>query len=155
MAAFVYESFLQKQYLGFSTALPSWASFNLALVTAAYTPNQATDATIADIPGGAFAADGHTGTFPTFTPQINGSGAAPEAGIRLTLVTNSWGSIGAGPNVIAAVLYGFISGLTSQLIAYYDNWTGLPFTPNGTPVTIVSLPTPLQSNGVNMIRTTG
>jgi hypothetical protein len=152
--AFIYTQFLRSQYAGFSVDPGSWLSLNLALVNTNYTPVQATDAQLSDIPGPGLTADGHTGTFPTFTVTFNGSGAAPEAGIELAILTNSWGVIAAGAEVNAVVLYAILSaGPVTALIAYYDDWGGLPFVPNGTVITLASLPTPLQTNGVNMVRT--
>jgi hypothetical protein len=152
--AFIYEQFLRSQYAGFSVAPGSWVSLNLALVNTNYTPDAATDTHLSDIPGGGITADGHTGTFPTFTLTFNGSGAAPEAGIQLAILTNSWGVIGAGAEVDAVVLYAILSaGPVTALVAYYDDWGGLPFVPNGTPIMLASLPTPLQMNGVNMVIT--
>lgn len=153
MADFVYTQFLRKQYAGFTVDPPSWVSLNMALVTAGYTPDQATDTDLASIGAGNIAADGMTGTFPTFTVTFNGSGASPEAGIELTLLTNVWDSVASGPNVVAVVLYALLAAGNEVLIAYYDDWTGLPFTPNGTNVTLVSLPNPLQANGCNVVVT--
>lgn len=150
--SFVYEQFLRKQYAGFAVDPGSWLSLNLALVTTGYVPSQANDTNLASIGAGNLAADGHTGTFPTFTVTFNGSGALPEAGIELALLTNSWGAIASGANVNAAVLYAILSAGVQVLIAYFDDWNGLPFTPNGSVVTIASLPTPFQTNGVNMVR---
>lgn len=151
--SFVYTQFLRAQNAGLLGLPGTWLSFNLALVTAAYTPDRALDTTFADIPGGAIAADGMTGTFPTFTIDFNGSGATPEAGIRLVLTSNSWGAVAAGAPVVAAVLYAIVSaGPTTGLVAYYDAWGGLPFTPDGSVINILSLPTPLQASGVNMVR---
>jgi hypothetical protein len=155
MSAFVYEQFLRKQYAGFAVDPASWVSINFALVNTAYTPNPATDAALSDIPGGALASDGMTGTVPTFTITLNGAGATPEAGIELAIVTDKWAAVPSGANVIAVVAYAILktSPLDTVLIAYFDDWAGLPFTPNGTDVTLVSLPTPLQANGVNLVIT--
>ena len=153
MASFVYEQFLRKQYAGFAVDPGSWLSINFALVNTGYTPDQSTDAALTDIPSGAIAADGKTGTFPTFTITFNGSGAAPEAGIELTILTGVWGAVPSGVNVNAVVMYAILSAGVTVLIAYFDDWAGLPFTPNGTNVTLDSLPTPLQTNGVNTVRT--
>jgi hypothetical protein len=147
-----YEQFLRKQYAGFAVDPGSWLSVNLALATVGYVPDFSTDVNLASIGAGNLAADGMTGTFPTFTLNFNGTGAAPEAGIRLTLLTGSWGAIAAGPDVNAAVLYAILAAGDQVLLAYYNDWTGLPFTPNGSVVSISSLPTPLQANGVNMLR---
>jgi hypothetical protein len=150
--SFVYTAFLQGLQLGFSVAPSSWLSFNLALVNTGYVPDAATDTDLASIGAGNIAADGKTGTFPTFTVTLNGSGASPEAGIKLAILTDVWASVPAGANVNAVVLYGIPSSGVQVLVAYYNTWTGLPFTPNGTSITLVSLPTPLETNGVNMIR---
>lgn len=157
MASFIYEQFLRKQYSGaFSDPIQNISAFHLALVFNTYVPAPATDAFLSDIPGGDIAADGKTGTFPTFTFTINGSGAAPEAGYKLVIATSIWGTVapsGSTP-VNAVVLYATLpTGPTFNLVAYYDNWSGLPFVPNNTNVTLVSLPTPLQANGVNMVIT--
>lgn len=152
--SFVYEQFLRGQYGGFAVAPSGWLSLNLALVNVGYVPNQSADTTLADIPGGALAADGHTGVFPTFVVTFNGSGVTPEAGIELAILTNKWAAVPAGAEVNAVVLYAILAaGPVTRLIAYYDDWAGLPFIPNGTDITLVSLPTPLQANGVNTVRT--
>lgn len=150
--SFVYTPFLQGLELGFTVDPSLWLSFNMALVNTGYTPNAATDTDLASIGSGNTAADGKTGTFPTFTVTLNGSGAAPEAGIELAILTDTWASVPSGANVNAVVLYGIPSVGVQVLVAYYNNWAGLPFTPNGTDITLVSLPTPLQTNGVNLIR---
>ncbi len=152
--SFVYEQFLRAQVAGFSVAPGSWLSFNVALVNVGYVPDQVNDTHLSDIPSGDIAADGMTGTFPTFTFNFNGSGAAPEAGIRITsIVTNKWVAVPSGAAVNALVLYAILSAGVTALIAYYDNWSGLPFVPNGTDITLVSFPTPLETNGVNTFRT--
>lgn len=149
----VYTQFLRKQYAGFAVDPGSWLSLNMALVNVGYVPDFLTDADLSDIGSGNIAADGMTGTFPTFTVTFNGAGASPEAGIELTILTDVWAAVPPGANVNAVVLYAIISAGVQVLIAYYNNWGGLPFTPNGTDITLVSLPNPLQANGVNLVRT--
>lgn len=153
MADFVYDQFLRSQYAGFSVDPGSWLSLNMALVNVGYIPNPLTDTHLSDIPGGDIAHDGMTGTFPTFTVTFNGSGATPEAGIELAILTGIWGLVPSGADVNAVVLYAILSAGVTALIAYYSDWSGLPFSPNGTNVTLASLPTPLQANGVNLVRT--
>lgn len=148
----VYEAFLQGQYSGFLADMSAWLSFNMALVNTGYTPDFATDTDLASIGAGNIAADGMTGVFPTFTVTLNGSGALPEAGIELAILTDIWAAVPSGANVNAVVLYGIPTAGHQVLVAYYDDWGGLPFTPNGTNITLVSLPTPLQANGVNLVR---
>jgi hypothetical protein len=150
--SFVYTAFLQGLEEGFTVAPADWVSFNMALVNTGYTPDAATDTDLASIGSPNIAADGKTGTFPAFAVTLNGSGAAPEAGIELQILDDVWASVPAGANVNAVVLYGIPSSGVQVLVAYYNNWAGLPFTPNGTDITLVSLPTPLQANGVNLIR---
>jgi len=151
--SFVYEQFLRAQVAGFSVAPGAWLSINAALVNVGYVPDQVNDTHLSDIPGGDIAADGMTGTFPTFSISFNGSGATPEAGIRLGILTGVWAAVPSGANVNAIVLYAILSAGVTALIEYWDNFAGLPFTPNGTNITLVSLPTPLETNGVNTFRT--
>jgi hypothetical protein len=159
MASFVYTKFLQQlQAQSFPVAIGSWVSFNLALVLNTYTPAKNTDQTLTDIGSGNIAADGMTGTFPTFTVAFNGTGAgAAEIGLRETVLsTNKWASVPAAAHAVnALVLYGLLDNApTTLLIAYYDNWGGLGFTPNGTDVTLNSFPTPDLTGGVNLLRIT-
>jgi hypothetical protein len=160
MASFAYTKYLQQLQAGtFSVPIGSWVSFNLALVLNTYTPAKNTDQTLADIGGGNIAADGMTGTFPQFAVSLNGSGAgAAEIGLRETsLITNKWAAVPlAAHPVNALVLYGLLNvvGPVTLLIAYFDNWGGLGFTPNGTDVTLNSFPTPDLSGGVNLLRLT-
>ena len=153
MADFVYEQFLRKQYAGFTVDPASWLSFNVALVNVGYTPDQLTDTDLASIGSGNIAADGMTGTFPTFTVTLNGSGSTPDAGSERAILTGVWAAVPAGANVDAVVLYAIPSSGVQILIAYYDDWAGLPFTPNGTDITLSSLPTPLQADGCNLVIT--
>lgn len=148
----VYTPYLQGLQLGFAVDPSAWLSFNMALVNTGYTPDFLTDTDLASIGGGNIAADGMTGVFPTFTFTLNGGGASPEAGIELAILTDVWALVPSGPTVNAVVLYAIPSLGVQILIAYYDDWGGLPFTPNGTNITLVSLPTPLEANGVNLVR---
>lgn len=156
MASFAYTKYLQQLQAGtFPVAIGSWLSFNLALVLNTYTPAKNADQTLADIGSGNIAADGMTGTFPQFAVLLNGTGAgAAETGLRSSTVTsNIWGSVALAANPVnALVLYGVLSAGVTLLIAYYDNWGGLGFTPNGTNVTLNSFPTPDVSGGVNLLR---
>lgn len=161
MASFVYWKYIQKSVAGAYAVAPSaWGAFYLALVTGAYSPNQATDSVLGDIPGGAIAADGKTGTFPVLTlvALVPTTPAANDvAGIKLSLAAapnNVWGAVPAGAAVTRAILYGAeVVGVGPyNLVAAYDDWAGLPFTPDGTDVPLVSLPTPLAAGGDNMIR---
>lgn len=159
MASFIYTKYLQQlQAQSFPVALGSWVSFNLALVFNTYTPAKNTDQTLTDIGGGNIAADGKSGTFPQFTVVSNGTGAgAAEVGLReTTLTSNKWAAVPLAANPVnALVLYGLLDlGPTTLLIAYFDNWGGLGFTPNGTDVTLNSFPTPDLSGGVNLMRLT-
>lgn len=160
MASFAYTKYLQQlQASTFAVPIGSWVSFNLALVFNTYIPAKNTDQTLADIGGGNIAADGMTGTFPQFAVSLNGTGAgAAEVGLRETsLITNKWGAVAlAATPVNALVLYAVLNmvGPVTLLIAYFDNWGGLGFTPNGTDVTLNSFPTPDLSGGVNLLRLT-
>lgn len=159
MASFAYTKYLQQVQAGtLAVPISSWISLNLALVLSTYAPAKNTDTTLADIPSPSIAADGMTGTFPTFTWAVNGTGAgAAETGIRtVALLTNKWAAVAlAASPVNALVLYAVTDvGLDTLLLAYFDNWGGLGFTPNGTDVTLNSFPTPDVSGGVNLLRLT-
>jgi hypothetical protein len=159
MASFIYTKYLQQlQAQNFSVPLGSWVSFNLALILDTYTPNKNADQTLTDIGAGNIAADGKTGTFPQFTVVSNGTGSgAAEIGLRESAIsTNVWASVAASSHTVnALVLYGLLDNTpTTLLIAYFDNWGGLGFTPNGTNVTLNSFPTPDLTGGVNLMRLT-
>ena len=128
---------------GFATAPSAWTSINLALVIAAYVPNKATDKTFALAIGANFADNGLVA--PVMTPSFAGNG------INLAItVSNKWLAVAAGPAVNAVVMYGVFGG-TTQLICYFDDWGGLPFTPDGSDVTLTSMPTALGT-GENTFR---
>jgi len=105
----------------------AWDSDNIkaVLVDAAdYTVNLATDEALDDIPVGARVATSSNLASKTIT-----GGVADAADATLTSVT--------GDPSEALVIYKD-SGVeaTSFLIAYIDNYTGLPVTPNGSNITI-------------------
>jgi hypothetical protein len=159
MASFAYTKYLQQLQAGtFPVPIGSWVSFNLALILDTYTPAKNTDQTLTSIGAGNIAADGKTGTFPQFSVGLNGTGAgAAEIGLRSgTVVSNIWAAVAASAHTVnAVVLYGLLDlAPTTLLIAYFDNWGGLGFTPNGTDVTLNSFPTPDVSGGVNLLRLT-
>lgn len=111
----------------FLTAGVNWTSDNIkvALVnTSSYTVNLATDQFLNIIPGGAIVATSGNLTSTTAT-----AGVANAANLTYTAVS--------GSTIGALVIYkdtGVSS--TSQLIAYIDNATGLPVTPNGGNITV-------------------
>jgi hypothetical protein len=141
--SFVYDSYVQGIEKGFATAPSAWTSINLALVTGGYVPDQAADKTFAAAIGSNFANNGLVA--PVMTPTFAGNG------INLAITAaNKWLAVAAGPAVNAVVMYGVFGG-TTQLICYFDDWGGLPFTPNGTDVTLNSMPTALGT-GENTFR---
>lgn len=155
MASFVYFAYIQGLQAGFANPPSAWSNFFLALVEGSYVPDQATDAVLGDIPGGSIAADGKTGTFPVLTVAFAPTtpSSIDVAGLKAAIAAapnDRWGAVPAGPDVVACVLYGNDGG-TFRLIAYYDDWSGLPFTPDGSDVPLVSLPTPLAAGGDNLV----
>lgn len=141
--SFVYDSYIQGAVKGFPTAPSAWTSINLALVTAGYVPDQANDKTFAAAIGANFADNGLVA--PVMTPTFAGNG------INLAITAaNKWLAVAAGPAVVAVVMYG-VFGATTQLICYFDDWGGLPVTPDGSNITLNSMPTALGT-GENTFR---
>lgn len=104
------------------------------LVDADYVPNLSTHDNLDDVTAG-----GRVGSAQTLTSKTVTNGVADAADPVFPGVTN------ATP-VVAVVLYkstGVES--TSRLIAYIDNLSGLPLTPNGGAVTVA------WDNGTNKI----
>ena len=109
---------------------PVWA---VLVDTGLYTPNLATDQFLQIIPVGA-----RVSSSGPLTGLSALAGVADAADVSFTAVV--------GPTVEAIVLY-VSTGVdaTSQLIAYIDTATGLPFTPSGGNVAIQ------WDNGANKI----
>lgn len=159
-------SFIYRAYPASLPAGPSfqrgalWFSYNLALVTSDYTPDPDNDRFLSDIPSGAIAANGNTGTFPVLTMDWGPGtdlGNLDVSGLRAALAFpgQKWGTVPvpAAP-VVAVVFYGIVLNFpfTTALIAYYDDWTGLPFMPDGTDVPLNALPvSSLDPLGDNMV----
>lgn len=98
-----------------------------------YTVNLALDDNLDDIPGAARVA-----TSPAFTGKTTTAGVADADDILFVSVT--------GDQSEAIVIYKDTgTESTSRLIAYIDNATGLPVTPNGSDITA------RWSNGANKI----
>ena len=128
MASFVYTQYLKQLQAGsFAVPIGSWLSYHLALVLNTYVPNKNSDTVFSDIPGGDVAADGKTGTFPTFTVALNGTGSGVnEIGLRESgISSNIWAAVPSAANPVnALVLYAIEDVSHTILIAYFDNWGG-------------------------------
>lgn len=104
------------------------------LVDADYVPNLATHDNLDDVTAG-----GRVNTAQTLASKTVTDGVADAADVVFTGVTN------ATP-ITAIVLYKDTGvEATSRLIAYIDNLSGLPLTPNGGAVTVA------WDNGTNKI----
>ena len=127
----------------YGTAKAAFLSGSVALLTdnikavlvdtGAYTANFTTDAFLSDIPGGARIA-----TSANLASKSVALGVFDAADITFTAVS--------GASCEALVLYKDtgVAG-TSQLIGYFDSYTGLPVTPNGADITLT------WDNGANKI----
>jgi hypothetical protein len=101
------------------------ATINVSLVSTTYTPNLSTD---------------------QYYSTVNTGGAVIAAGVTLTSVTGSAGTLSAANTVFSSVSGGAASYLviykstgtdsTSPLIGLIDTATGLPVTPNGGNITV-------------------
>jgi len=118
MASFSYANF--NHGLGLGLFNFSTDSFKAVLVDEGlYTPVQATDTFLADIPLGA-----RIVTTPTLTGVTYAGGVFDASDVNLTAVT--------GASIESVILYKDtgVEG-TSRLIVRYDNFSGLAFSPTG------------------------
>lgn len=120
----------------FLTGAINWSSdaIKAVLVDAAdYTVNLATHEFLSDIPSG-----GRVATSANFGTKTTTAGVADAADITFTAVTGD-------PSEALVIYKDTGSAATSPLIAYIDNATGLPVTPNGGDITVT------WDNGSNKI----
>lgn len=114
----------------------AWVADNIKAVlvdTGAYTPNLATHQFLSDIPSGARIA-----TSGNLANKTATNGVADADDVTFSAVS--------GATCEAIALYKDTgSAATSNLIAYIDNATGLPVTPNGGGITVA------WDNGANKI----
>lgn len=105
----------------------AWDTDNIKLVfvdAADYTVDLATDQYLSDIPGGA-----RVGTSGNLASKTTTAGVADAADVTVSTVTG---------DVFEALVIYKDTGVegTSILIAYIDDYTGLPCTPNGSNITV-------------------
>ena len=112
---------------GFLSGDIDWDANTIKVVgvdTGAYTPNLSTHQFLSDIPSGA-----RIFTSPALSGKTTTAGVADANDVTVTAVT--------GTSVEALVVYQDTGTVgTSRLIAYIDTGSGLPFTPNGSDVSI-------------------
>lgn len=150
--SFVYTEFIVQQTSGFTTVPSAWDGLFLAMVDATYIPDKASDIVFTDIPGGAVINDGQAGpnlTFSFFT--------FPSIGLKLQLAspTEVWPLVSGGP-CVALVLYGsFGAGAHLPLIAYIDDWAGLPLILSGADVPLTSVPDLVNDSNIYAYETGG
>lgn len=147
MASFVYSNYVERNTSGWHTKPTSWTNrFVAALVGPAYVPSQFGDLHFSDIPGGAVVSAGLVNS-PTFALVDT------ELTYRVSINTGIWSGIAAAINVQAIVFYAVTGDIFdgNPLIAYVDNYAGLPFVTDGTDVTLVSLPN-LDAHNQNVIQ---
>ena len=122
MSTFLYDK-ARKSFLDGDFVLGS-DTIKAVLVTSGYTAVQATDQFLSDIAGG-----NRVATSAALSSKTTTAGVFNAANPTLSSVS--------GSAVVAIVLYKDTgTDSTSRLIAYIDNYTGLPFTPSGGNVTI-------------------
>lgn len=109
------------------------ATLKAVLLSSGYTPDLATDAFLADIPGGAIIA-----TSGALTGASATGGVADADDV-------TFGSVSGADADFAVIYEDTGSGATSRLLACIDTATGLPVTPNGGDITVA------WDNGANKI----
>jgi hypothetical protein len=123
MSTFLYDHGRQ----AFLEGTIAWLTDNIkvALVTSGYTPNQATDQFLAIVTSGNIVV-----TSANLATKTSTAGVADADDFTLTAVS--------GSAIVALVVYKDTgSDATSPLIAYIDNYAGLPLTPTGADETFV------------------
>jgi len=107
----------------FSKGLLDWTSDDIRAIlidSASYTVSLATHGFLTDVPGGARAS-----TSGSLTTKTSTAGVCDADNVTFTAVA-------AGPACEAIILYKHTGvEATSRLIAYVDDATNLPITPNG------------------------
>lgn len=148
--SFVYDFYAGRVNAGTTPQPSAWAKYGFALMNDFYGPNQGSDRFISDIVGSGGIADlGDVEPGP-LVRTFAGTGLH----IALTGGHSSWLAVAAGEPIIAVLLWGqeTVNPLSNKvLIAYFDDWGGLGFTPDGTDVTLASLPVNLGT-GENVYR---